>query len=170
MTTHGFTKWKPAMVIVAVFVSLLLAFACSGDEYDYEAEQKKIFDQLVADTTIIANYLQQNSLDAVKHPSWVYYNIEEAGSYPTPTIYSYVQVKYTGYLTNDSIFDSSGDKSATFQLGRLIGGWQIGLQMIGKGGKIRLYVPSYYGYGTSATSSIPANSVLIFDIELLDIL
>jgi FKBP-type peptidyl-prolyl cis-trans isomerase FkpA len=170
MTTNCSTKLKPAIAIVAVFVSLLLAFGCNSDEYNDETEQKKILEQLVSDTTAIVNYLQQNSLEAVKHPTWVYYNIEEAGSYPTPTIYSYVQVKYTGFLTNDSIFDSSGDKSATFQLGRLIGGWQIGLQMIGKGGKIRLYVPSYYGYGTSATSSIPANSVLIFDIELLDIL
>jgi FKBP-type peptidyl-prolyl cis-trans isomerase FkpA len=60
-----------------------------------------------------------------------------------------------------------GDK-VEFPLYQLIEGWQIGIPKFGKGGKGKLLVPSRLGYGSSDRGSIPANSTLIFDIELLD--
>jgi FKBP-type peptidyl-prolyl cis-trans isomerase FkpA len=74
-------------------------------------------------------------------------------------------VKYTGRLTNGSVFDSS--TGATFALANLITGWQQGIPYIGKGGKITLYLPPSLGYGSQASGSIPANSILIFEIELI---
>jgi FKBP-type peptidyl-prolyl cis-trans isomerase FkpA len=51
----------------------------------------------------------------------------------------------------------------------LIIGWQIGIPYIQKGGKIRLLIPSYYGYGNRAAGSIPANSILDFTITLSNV-
>jgi FKBP-type peptidyl-prolyl cis-trans isomerase FkpA len=54
-------------------------------------------------------------------------------------------------------------------LGQLIVGWQKGLPLISSGGKITLYIPPSLGYGSAAAGSIPANSILIFDIELISV-
>ena len=57
----------------------------------------------------------------------------------------------------------------TFGLNQVIKGWQEGLQYMVVGEKIRLFVPSTLGYGKNGTGPIPPASVLIFDVELLDI-
>ena len=56
----------------------------------------------------------------------------------------------------------------TFALGGLILGWQKGIPLIQKGGSINLYIPPSLGYGANATGSIPANSILVFTIQLVD--
>ncbi len=78
---------------------------------------------------------------------------------------------YTGKLVNGTVFDQTpAGANATLVLGQLIVGWQKGLPLIGTGGKITLYIPPSLGYGSSAVGSVPANSILIFDIELAGIL
>lgn len=110
-------------------------------------------------------YLTTNGITASKDPHGFYYTINIPGGTSKPTICSTISVKYTGRLTNGSIFDSS--TGATFELSKLITGWQQGIPYIGKGGKITLYLPPSLGYGSQASGSIPANSILIFDIELI---
>ncbi len=123
------------------------------------------------EATILA-YLAANSVTGyIKHSSGLYYKIDTIGSGVTANASSKVYVKYTGKFTNNTVFDSETDASKTgFVLGTLIQAWQIGIPLIHKGGIIHLYVPSALGYGCNATGPIPANTVLVFDVELVDIL
>ncbi len=106
---------------------------------------------------------------AVKHCSGLYYEISAPGADKTPGVCSYVTVNYKGMLTNGNVFDQTTTASgpASFTLLSLIEGWKKGIPLIKQGGKIRLYLPPSLGYGSAAVGSIPANSILIFDIELV---
>ena len=78
-------------------------------------------------------------------------------------------VNYKGQLMNGEVFDQTKDKPATFPLKRLIKGWQMGLPFCRQGGKIRLIIPTSLGYGIRNLGVIPPNSILIFDVEVLEI-
>lgn len=84
-----------------------------------------------------------------------------------------VSVHYVGTLTNGSKFDSSRDKNRTFNFelgaGEVIEGWDLGLQGMKVGGIRKLTIPPDLGYGSEEKAKIPANSTLIFEIELLDV-
>jgi FKBP-type peptidyl-prolyl cis-trans isomerase FkpA len=120
----------------------------------------------------IQAYLTANSITgAVKHTSGMYYKIETPGAGTKPTLSSKVFVKYVGKFTDNSIFDQQADASKTgWTLGTLVQGWQLGIPLIGKGGKMKLFIPSSLGYGCQAQGTIPGNSVLVFDLELIDVL
>ncbi len=92
------------------------------------------------------------------------------GAQPGPQ--DVVSVHYHGTLIDDNVFDSSvlRGEPAQFPVGAVIPGWVEGLQLMHIGDKFKFYIPSELAYGSkSPTSSIPANSVLIFEVELLDI-
>lgn len=126
----------------------------------------------------IVDYLNSNSITATKHPSGLYYNITAAGAAGSPTLCSKILIKYTGTFTNGNVFDYSDQYNkdgVVFTLGGLIEGWIKGIPLIGKGGRIKLYIPPTLGYGSQDVKDpgtgavvIPGNSMLIFDIELLD--
>ncbi|HOW30135.1 MAG TPA: FKBP-type peptidyl-prolyl cis-trans isomerase [Bacteroidales bacterium] len=137
--------------------SLLLLFTSCKKEEDYAANDKKAIEKYIAD----------HGLTAQSTASGLYYVIETPGSSNHPTISSSVAVRYTGYLTNGTQFDSSNGKTVSFALREVILGWQEGIPLFGKGGKGKLLIPSDLGYGADAVGSIPAHSVLIFDIELV---
>ncbi|TGL74105.1 FKBP-type peptidyl-prolyl cis-trans isomerase [Leptospira jelokensis] len=84
-----------------------------------------------------------------------------------------VVVHYTGKLTNGKVFDSSLDRGEpfSFQLGqgRVIQGWERGIVGMKEGGKRKLTIPPQYGYGAREMGPIPANSTLIFDVELIKV-
>jgi FKBP-type peptidyl-prolyl cis-trans isomerase FkpA len=84
-----------------------------------------------------------------------------------------VTVNYVGTLTNGTKFDSSYDRGQTYTFllgaGRVIAGWDQGVPGMKVGGKRRLTIPPSLGYGNQPNGSIPANSTLIFDVELLSI-
>ncbi|HQU09576.1 MAG: hypothetical protein B7X06_04430 [Verrucomicrobia bacterium 21-51-4] len=106
-----------------------------------------------------------------KTPSGLYYEILAAGKAPKPTPQDMVEVNYSGKLINGSVFDSSYDRGepAIFSLEGIIPGAREGLQLIGEGGKIRLYIPSDLGYGDRDIPGIPPGSALIFEFELLKV-
>jgi FKBP-type peptidyl-prolyl cis-trans isomerase FkpA len=121
------------------------------------------------DDQIIQNYLQKNNLTALKDPSGLYYIMTQEGTGDSPDISKTVEVKYQGKLIDGSVFDQTETgKTFTYGLSGLIYGWQIGIPMMKRGGKATFFVPSSLGYGSSQYGPIPANSVLIFDIELVD--
>ena len=129
----------------------------------------------VASAAEVANlkaYLDANSLPYTPHPGGFFYNIVSPGSGATPGVCSGVTVKYLGQLTNGTGFDSSYKRDpagTSFTLGGLIEGWKYGIPLIKNGGSIKLYIPPSLGYGSSANGAIPANSNLIFTIELVNV-
>ena len=88
-----------------------------------------------------------------------------------PTVNDAVTVDYRGWLDDGTVFDESYQRGApnTFSLTSVIAGWTEGLQFVGEGGMIELWIPSDLGYGSAGTSSIPPNARLHFIIELISI-
>lgn len=103
-------------------------------------------------------------------PSGLHYEILSAGNEKEkPTENDTVEIQYVGKLSNGKIFDESKGKTVTFPLQGIVPGLKEGLQLIGKGGKIVLYLPSELGYGDFDIPNIPAGSLLIFEIDLVNI-
>ncbi|MEP7141897.1 MAG: FKBP-type peptidyl-prolyl cis-trans isomerase [Ferruginibacter sp.] len=127
---------------------------------------------VAAETVNLKAWLDSRSLPYTQHPSGVFYNIITPGSGATASVCSDVTVKYIGSLTNGTGFDSSYKRDPSgslFTLGGLIPGWQLGIPLIQKGGTILLYVPPSLAYGAVAYGPIPANSNLVFKIELVNV-
>lgn len=114
----------------------------------------------------IEEYLAENNLQAESTDSGLYYIIDVPGSNDHPTVQDDITINYTGYLLNGNVFDSGSN--VTFPLGALIEGWQEGIPLFGRGGSGTLILPAHLGYGNQSFPGIPANSILIFDIDLLD--
>jgi FKBP-type peptidyl-prolyl cis-trans isomerase FklB len=101
------------------------------------------------------------------------YQVLQQGAGTFPTLTSTVRAHYAGSLLNGKEFDSSYKRGQPFEapVNALIKGWQIALPMMQTGSKWRLWIPSDLGYGDrGAGGSIPGGALLVFDIELLDIL
>ena len=120
-----------------------------------------------AEVTSLRQYIESNNIKAAADPRGFYYTIQTAGSGAKPTVCSNVTVNYKGMLTNGTSFDSGNGVS--FGLNQLITGWQEGIPLISPGGSITLYLPPSLAYGAQAQSGIPANSILVFQIDLLTI-
>lgn len=132
-------------------------------------KKNKKVSQAEVDEDIITKYIANNNLDAKATGSGLYYVISVVGTGSQPNSSSNVTVKYKGTLTDGTVFDQSASAGATFNLSGVIKGWQEGIPLFKKGGKGILLIPSALGYGDQATGKIPAASVLIFDVELLDV-
>lgn len=143
------------LIILIVLISL---FSCN--------KKKK---QAKLDDDIIANYISANQLNATKTESGLYYVINTPGVGENPTSKSTVRVAYRGYFTNDNPFDDSDTTGISFSLNSVIEGWQEGIPYFKPGGRGVLLIPSALGYGQKARPGIPANSVLIFDINLKEV-
>jgi FKBP-type peptidyl-prolyl cis-trans isomerase len=160
-----------------LFVPSVLAYGEQG-QGDIPGDAILIYDitlnsfehpQLKNEVSYIQAYLNDNSITAVKHPSGVFYRINELGEGAFPTWSSGVLVDYEGKLIESGeVFDQGLGRS--FVLSELIDGWQIGLQQVREGGSVSLYIPSTFGYGPEgAGTSIPANASLEFDISLISV-
>lgn len=145
--------------LIYILTVFLVFTGCSKDDDIKEHDDK-----------IIRDYLKEENLTAMKSSSGLYYIITNPGFAPKPTINSSVMVHYSGYLTNHNIFDTTeGNEPAKFKLTDVIEGFSEGLQLFGEGGKGTLLIPSYLGYGSAILPGIPANSVLIFEIHLINV-
>lgn len=89
-----------------------------------------------------------------------------------PTAADQVKVNYVGALTDGTVFDASANHGgpATFGVGQVIKGWTEALQLMSEGDKWKLYIPSELAYGESAPPSIGPNQILVFDVELVEVL
>jgi FKBP-type peptidyl-prolyl cis-trans isomerase len=122
----------------------------------------------------IDSYLVKKGLQAQKTASGLYYIIEKQGDGLKAEAGKTVTVNYTGKLMDGKVFDSSLNPGRTpfdFKLGagQVIKGWDEGIALFKVGGKGTLIIPSTLGYGSRASQQIPANSPLIFDIDLLSV-
>lgn len=153
---------------IIFLASLILLIGCDKNN---GSPSLSFEEQLEVDLGIINDYLTTNGLTAQETASGLHYFITEEGpgDHPLPT--EVVEVKYRGYLPTGEVFDATASaETATFPLNGVIPGWIEGVQLLKSGGGSgTLLIPSYLGYGTRGSGSIPANQVLIFDITLIDI-
>lgn len=154
----NFYLMKKMFTVLIIFLSLIQT-GC----------QKTDSSQKDTDDAIINKYLSEKKISATKTSSGLYYFIQPdtlpKGKQVTPN--SSLIVKYKGYLPNDSIFDQNVNGSA-INLTTTIKGWSEGLTKFRVGDKGSLFIPSHLGYGANATNKIPANSVLLFDLEVIE--
>jgi len=103
--------------------------------------------------------------------SGLQYLVLEEGNGKSPAATDMVKVHYHGTLLDGSVFDSSVDRGQpiSFGLNQVIPGWTEGLQLMKEGGKTRLFIPSELAYGDRAAGTIPPGSLLIFDVELIEV-
>ena len=116
--------------------------------------------------------LDVNLDDMHETPSGLRYQDLKAGTGPEAKAGDAVAVHYTGWLTDGTEFDSSvGGEPLTFPLGRrrVIDGWDEGVAGMRVGGKRKLVIPPSLGYGDQRNGPIPANSTMVFDVELIEI-
>jgi FKBP-type peptidyl-prolyl cis-trans isomerase len=105
-------------------------------------------------------------------PSGLQYEVVSEGTGPNPRESDTVSVHYEGTLLNGEIFDSSyaRNEPAEFALGEVIPGWTEGIQLMSVGSAYRFFIPPSLAYGEQGYGNIiPANSTLIFKVELLEI-
>jgi FKBP-type peptidyl-prolyl cis-trans isomerase FkpA len=158
--------------LLILFSFCAMMFSCKKSTPDNNACSYTLSNVVVpaSELTTLQTYVNANRPAAIQHPGGFYYEIIAAGTGTvTPEVCSNVRVTYAGYLTTGFKFDEA-ITPLTFVLGQLIPGWQRGLPLIKKGGSINLYLPPSLGYGSNAVGTIPANSILIFSISLVDVL
>jgi FKBP-type peptidyl-prolyl cis-trans isomerase len=155
-----------------VLLSLMSDKEQKADQERKASQQKKI------DRKLLDNYFAKNHIKDEKTETGLGYFVQSWGKGDNAVPGQHVTVNYTGRLLDGTVFDSNTDPAFkhtepfTFELGtgKVIKGWDEGLQLFNKGTKATLYIPSGLAYGSQDRSpTIPPNSILIFDIELLDI-
>jgi FKBP-type peptidyl-prolyl cis-trans isomerase FklB len=143
----------------------LQALIASRQAADQEAAIENI--------TVGREFLAENGKKEgiVTLPSGLQYEVLTDAEGPKPAATDRVTTHYRGTLIDGTQFDSSYDRGqpATFPLNGVIAGWTEALQLMSPGAKWRLYIPPELAYGERAQGPIPANSTLIFDVELIEI-
>jgi len=169
---------KMRRIIAALPVIIILFVSCYKKDVntttcDYDPCATKA---PAGEITQVESYLSGAGITtAIKHCSGMYYQITNAGADLAANTCSYVSVNYKGTLTDGTVFDQTTTAPAGLALATLIEGWKKGVPLIKKGGKITLYIPPSLGYGSveqkdrTGTTVIPANSILIYYIELVDV-
>ncbi|OSZ78495.1 hypothetical protein CAP35_09655 [Chitinophagaceae bacterium IBVUCB1] len=134
--------------------------------------------QMAIDDKLMQDYFAANNLKPTKTGTGLYYLIEKEGTGSTAQKGQTVTVDYTGKLLNGNVFDSNVDPkfqhveplSVRVGDGQVIPGWEEGLMLLKKGSRAKLFIPSPLAYGSQARGEeMPANSVLVFDIDVKDI-
>lgn len=181
----------------SLFRGQMPPFAKSGDtvafyvkmisvktQEEYKKEQEAASsEQMSIDDKLIQEYLKKNNINAQKTASGLYYVITQPGTGANPSKGQEVSMNYTGTLLDGTKFDSNEDpkfshvETFKFKLGtgQVIKGWDEGIALLNKGAKATLIVPSTMAYGKQEMpgnpnnpKGIPANSVLIFNVQMLD--
>ena len=127
--------------------------------------------QPLEDEKLIKDYIAKNKIIATRTPSGLYISKTKLTTEAFPKAGDMVKVHYTGRNLKGEVFDSSVERGQPFEFtlgrGQVIRGWDEGIAMLKKGEKGLLLIPSGLAYGASSQGAkIPANAVLIFEVEL----
>lgn len=175
----------PGMQLAAVLAGLTEAFDGQASKVDVEALNasfRVIRERMQEEAKVKAAAAAQEGVDYLKTnaerpgvmvlPSGLQYEVLTQGEGAMPTREDQVRTHYHGTLIDGSVFDSSYERGqpAEFPVGGVIAGWTEALQLMPVGSKWRLHVPSELAYGAQGVGGIPPHSVLVFDVELLDVL
>lgn len=145
-------------ILCSLFLPLVLTFSsCSRNDPDVIAER---------DRKKILEYIEEHDLDAIELEEGVFAVINREGTGGHPAENSVVKMNYIGYLLNDNVFDEG--YNARVNLQGAVRGFRIGVMAFRRGGQGTILIPSAAGYGEYSYGNIPRNSVLIFDLEIID--
>lgn len=143
------------LLCAVLFLSLFQAKATTIDSIDLET------------------YLFNNNIQTKQTEEGLHYRIDVRGSGDYPKPGDYVMINYVGRLLDGSEFDTSEEEPFVFQLGyrQVIRAWEFGIPLFQVGSKGTLFVPPHLGYGQAGAGKVvPPNAVLIYDIEVLQIM
>jgi FKBP-type peptidyl-prolyl cis-trans isomerase FkpA len=150
------------ILLAAVFFSLCTASCLKNNDDGCQAVAPE------TETPRMTAFCDSAGITWSRLGNGLFYQVIDSGSGIAPTADSRVFVSYTGSLLNGTVFDHQ-TTPVNYLLKDLINGWRAGLPLIKKGGRIKLVIPSYLGYGCTGAPGIAANSVLYFDITLTDV-
>lgn len=172
----GIKDYNEAVFVEAVKAHLAGKSVMTEQDADklYKEEQRKQANAAAAATQkagkdFLANNAKQPGVKVTK--SGLQYKTVVEGTGATPSATDKVNVHYHGTLIDGTVFDSSVQRGQpiSFGLNQVINGWTEGLQLMKEGGKTIFYIPSELAYGPRAQGKIPANSTLIFEVELFKV-
>ena len=173
---------------IGIGLCVLGLLGCNTQNQKNTREAREAYkEQLLVDDQIISNYLRENNIETKRTSSGIYYHTLKEGAGMPAQRGDSVMVHYTGKVLDGKTFDSSlyRDEPFAVRIGTtsLIAGWTELLQLMPKGEKAIFYLPSGLGYQTGGSSqtvvmngssygveTIPPNAILVFEVEMLDIL
>lgn len=147
----------------------LSAFEVRAQEAAEARREKESKENIEKGTAFAEKFSKEKGVK--KTQSGLLYLIEKEGAGEAPKEGDLLKVNYKGTFVDGKEFDSSYSRKepAEFRLDGVIAGWKEGLKLVKKGGKIKLVIPADLAYGPAGTPSIPPNSTLVFEVELIDI-
>lgn len=126
-----------------------------------------------ADILAIENYLNQQGITAERDPAADFFYsffVKNDNSYTPPRDEGLtLEVLYKAYLLDGTVVEDTRSTPVRVALDQSIYGWRLALPLMSKGDRMLLLLPSRLAYGTESSGLIPANSILVFEIELLEI-
>jgi peptidylprolyl isomerase len=166
-----------SLLSTAVFRLLVFALLAGGGVLTTACSKvEEAPDYAALDAATIQKYVADNNItNAQKQASGLYFiPVTTNATAPLANVNQVVSILYTGKLLNGSVFDATSQRDNTpltirYGVDRLIPGMEQGLALMHKGDKAILLIPSGLAYGSNSFTAIPANSVLRFEVELVDI-
>jgi len=152
-------------IILAVVIALAIFYFINNSN-----NKKAAAENIAIGKDFLAN--NKSNGDTVETASGLQYQVLQKGEgngYPAAN--STVKVHYHGMLLDGTVFDSSVERGEpiSFRLNQVISGWTEGVQLMVVGDKFKFFIPSGLGYGNRGTGKITPGSLLIFEVELLEI-
>jgi len=175
LMTHSTTKntqkarFSSIFSLFLLFAAIALFAACSkSDNNDPQSTACSVKAQYVNDSSATQRaqmiaFCNNNGITYTLHPSGILYQIITPGDTAKPNLCTSLTMTYTGKLMTGIQFDKG---TITYALKDLIVGWQIAVPLIGKGGKIKMVIPSSLAYGIEGRPGIPSNAPLYFEMSL----
>ena len=156
-------------ILFLFLLGIALFTACSkSDKNDppstacsFQAQYKN--DSSATQRALMIAFCNNNGITYTIHPSGILYQIITPGDTAKPNLCTSLTMTYTGKLMTGIQFDNN---TITYALRELIVGWQIVVPLIGKGGKIKMVIPSSLAYGVEGRPGIPSNAPLYFEMSL----
>jgi FKBP-type peptidyl-prolyl cis-trans isomerase len=144
-------------------ISLLILFAVLSACSTYSEDDLKGFDEKIQD------YLKTEKIECEKSSSGMYFKILEQGEGRKIQFTDRVVFKYKGELLDGTVFDDQREEAVEFDVKDLIGAWKEIMLDLNEGGKAYLVAPPNLGYGTHDLDDIPKNSILVFNMEVVEV-
>jgi FKBP-type peptidyl-prolyl cis-trans isomerase FkpA len=159
------------LTLFLLIVGLCNITACSKSDSNNDTSNptactlkaQYVNDSSASQRALMAAFCNNNGIKYTVHPSGILYEITAAGDTAKPNLCTSITMTYKGKLMTGIQFDAG---TITYPLKDLIVGWQIAVPMIGKGGKIKMVIPSSLAYGANAVGTIPPNSPLYFEMSI----